>query len=229
MWEDIKPLLTELFNVAGKVWNAIKWLAEWIGAVAVWLFKVLVLYCKLVYGLFTGHLYALAAMVIVLVIGYLIVNFLQKRKSFVEIPWYKEPRNQSFILVPIITTFLAISTNTKMVDVSGGGRFFFEIFGHSSWLGPVGHLGVPTTIWALIFSFIFVVVAGSIALTKTEQRKRKWRKMVKPKQVEPKKEEAEESPKEQVENGEEAVILNEQPGWYEERKNQPGDEEESGE
>jgi len=226
MWEDIKPLLAELFGLALKalefLWNAIKWLAGWIAAVAVWLYKVLILYCKLIYGLFTDHLYALAAVLIVLVIGYLVVNVLQKRKSFVYIPWYKEPRNQAFILVPVITSFLAVATNPAMSDVKGGGRFFFELFRNSPVLGPAGHLGVPTTIWALIFSFIFVVVAGAIALKKTERRKRKRAVAINRR----KKTEAaaEEPPAEQVENGEEAVILNEQPGWYEERQKQKGEE-----
>ena len=177
MWEDLKPLLSELFAIVLKalkfLWTAIKWLAEGIATVAVWLYEIVILYCQLVYGLFTGHLYALAAMLIVLVVGYLAVNALQKRKSFVHIPWYKEPRHQAFVLVPTVTSFIAIATNPDMVDVSGGGRFFFELFRNSPILGPAGHLGVPTTIWALIISFIFVVVAGAIALRKTERRKKR--------------------------------------------------------
>ena len=231
MWEDIKPLLAELFSVASKaikyLWTLIKWLAGWVAAAAIWLYEIIVLYFNLVVGLFTGHLYALGAMVIVLVIGYLVVNALQKRKSLVHIPWYKEPRNQVFILIPIITTFLAISTNTSMLDVSGGGRFFFEVFNNSPLLGPAGHLGVPTTIWALIFSFIFVVVAGFIALSKTERRKIIRLKKAgrrKADKVEQSPEKTQEISEEPEDDGEEAVILNEQPGWYERRKKETVEE-----
>ena len=149
----------------------------------------------------------------------------QKKKSFVHIPWYKEPRHQAFVLVPIVTSFIAIATNPNMVDVSGGGRFFFELFRNSAVLGPAGHLGVPTTIWALIISFIFVVVAGAIAVRKTERRKKKRPVKVnrrKEAEVEP---EAEESPEEPMESSEEAVILNQQPGWFEERRKQKDQEE----
>ncbi len=231
MWENLKPLLAELFAVILKslkfLWTIIKWLVEWIVTAAIWLYELVILYCQLVYGLFTGHLYALAAMLIVLVAGYLVVNLLQKRKSFVHIPWYKEPRNQAFVLVPIVTSFIAVATNPDMVDVSGGGRFFFELFRNSPILGPAGHLGVPTTIWALIISFVFVVVAGAIALRKTERRKRKKKRSVvvnRRKEVEAEVETGE-SPAEPIGNGEEAVILNQQPGWYEERRKQKDQEE----
>ena len=230
MWEDIKPLLAELFTIVLKVlrflWTAIKWLFEWLASAAVWLYQVVVIYCKLVYGLFTGHLYALSAMLIVLIIGYLIVNALQKKKALIYIPWYKEPRLQAFILIPVITSFLAVATNPAMVDIQGGGRFFFEVFGHSPLLGPSGHLGVPTTIWALVISFIFVVIAGAIALRKTERRRRI--RLVSTNRRKKPEVKAEESFQEETGSGEEAVILNEQPGWFEERKKLKDKEEEAG-
>lgn len=224
MWEDLRPLLAELFAVILKslmfLWTVIKWLVEWIVTVAIWLYEIVILYCQLVYGLFTGHLYALAAMLIVLVVGYLVVNVLQKKKSFVHIPWYKEPRNQAFILIPIVTSFIAIATNPTMSDISGGGRFFFELFRNSPVLGPAGHLGVPTTIWALIISFVFVVVAGAIAVKKTERRKKKRPVVVDRRTEDEVETEAEEPLEEPRGNGQEAVILNQQPGWYEERRKQ---------
>ena len=48
MWEDLKPLLAELFAIVLKalkfLWAAIKWLVEGIVTVAVWLYEIVILY-----------------------------------------------------------------------------------------------------------------------------------------------------------------------------------------
>ena len=42
----------------------------------------------------------------------------------------------------------------------------------AAFLGPTGHLGIPTTIWAAVLSFLFVGVVDSISLRKIVRAKK---------------------------------------------------------
>ena len=178
MWEQIKPLLLELYQICSKIviffWSGLKWLVKAVVVSAVWLYDTVILYCSLLLDLTTNHRCAVLVILAVLIIGYVIVNHLQKKRSFIHIPWYQTPLVLVVILFPVITTVTGLAVLGGPASVSKVAPV--ALIEGSGWLatflGPTGHLGIPTTIWAGALSILFVGVVASLSLRKLVRAKK---------------------------------------------------------
>ena len=86
MWEQIKPLLLDLYQIACKTGvffrDAFIWLFRAVIATAAWLYGTVYLYFRILGDLTSNHRSAVIIILVVLIIGYFIVDQLQKKKSF---------------------------------------------------------------------------------------------------------------------------------------------------
>ena len=84
MWDELKPFLSTIADVImviiGKLWVALKWIGVLLGSIAVWFWHKLVLFFLILSDLIVNHYDALLVVAPVLIVGFLIVNKLQKKK-----------------------------------------------------------------------------------------------------------------------------------------------------
>ena len=167
MWSDLKAFLSEIADiitvVVVKFWVLLKWLVFVLTAVAVRLWNMLVVFILVSADLVTSHYLALLVNVPVFFVGFLLTNKLQKKKFFISIPWYQDPKIQLLLQIPIMFAVLGLLVCGGPISISQSGtKSLVEA------LGPSGHLGVPETVWAALVSALLAWLAGVIALKQHE-------------------------------------------------------------
>jgi hypothetical protein len=171
MWSDLKSFLSDIadiiFVVFVKFWVIFKWLVIFLTAVAVRLGDMLVVFFLVSADLVSNHYIALLTTVPILFVGFLATNKLQKKKFFISIPWYQNPIRQPLLQIPIIFAVLGLLVCGGPISISPTTTKSLV-----DSLGPVGHLGIPDTIWAALISVVLAWVAGVVALKEEEKTHR---------------------------------------------------------
>jgi hypothetical protein len=156
-----------IFLVVVKFWVIIKWLVVFLTAVAVRLWNMLVVFFIVSVDLVSNHYLALLTTVPILFVGFLVTNKLQKKKFFIYIPWYQNPKRQPLLQIPIIFAVLGLLVRGGPISISPAGtKSLIDA------LGPSGHLGIPDTIWAALISVALAWVTGVIALQQQKKTPR---------------------------------------------------------
>jgi|GEM_PF-4398418 len=168
MWGEFKDFLSDfadiLISAVGKLWKIVKWLVRFLATASVWLWGKLVIFYLISLDLAENHLYALLAAALLLLISFSIINKLQKYKGLVYIPWYRNPKIQPFVLIPIIVVLLGLVVGGGPISFSQVRAESFDVY-----LGAPGYLDIPTTIWAAVITFVLVCGAGVIALRRKKE------------------------------------------------------------
>ncbi|MEN8134502.1 MAG: hypothetical protein ABFS18_03065 [Thermodesulfobacteriota bacterium] len=168
MWNELKEFLSDFVDVVGDIarmlWPVLKWIGIFVAAVAVWLWNAMVMYFLITSDLIVNHYYALLTIFPILTIGFLVTNKLQTKSSMMYIPWYQDPKVLTLLLVPVIIPVLGLVVCGGPISVTPATTNSLLPS-----LGPSGHLGLPTIIWAALISSLLVALTGVIALKQREK------------------------------------------------------------